>query len=108
MTLQVVQHGACPSAFSVYESRVILTDTVILIAGRGGRVVECWLGLATGRSRLGSNLTAENFSLRNFGNSVYPALPVSFGRTLKAVGPFYLVSIMSGEVNKPTSLHWNV
>ena len=27
--------------------------------------------------------------------------------TLKAVGPFYLVS-MSGEVKDPTSPHWNV
>ena len=27
--------------------------------------------------------------------------------TLKAVGPFYLVS-MPGEVNDPTSPHWNV
>ena len=27
--------------------------------------------------------------------------------TLKAVGPFYLVSI-SGEVKDPTSPHWNV
>ena len=31
----------------------------------------------------GSNPTAENFSLRNFGNSVYPALPVSFGGDTK-------------------------
>ena len=32
----------------------------------------------------GSNPTAENFSLRNFGNSVYPALPVSFGGDTKS------------------------
>ena len=39
-------------------------------------------------------------SLRNFGNSVYPALPlVSFGgdTNIKAVGPFYLVSNASGS-----------
>ena len=36
-------------------------------------------------------------SLRTFGNSVYPALPVSFGGHNKAVCPFYLVS-MPGEV----------
>ena len=74
---------------------------------------------------LGSN-TALATSLWNFGNSVYPALPVSFGgdtstsstlysapsysritrrEKLKAVGPFYLVS-MPGEVKYPTSLHW--
>ena len=40
--------------------------------------LERWLGVATGRSRSGSNPAAVT-SLRNFGNSVYPALPVSFG-----------------------------
>ena len=40
--------------------------------------LERWLGLATGRSRPGSNPAAKT-SLRNFGNSVYLALPVSFG-----------------------------
>ena len=68
--------------------------------------LERWLRLTTGRSRPGSN-PAEATSLRNFGNSVYPSLPVSFGETLKAVGPFYLVSI-PGEVKDPTSPHWNV
>ena len=38
-----------------------------------------WLGLATGRYRPGSNPAAAT-SLRNFGNCVYPALPVSFGK----------------------------
>ena len=36
------------------------------------------------RTVRGSNPTAENFSLRNFGNSVYPALPVSFGGDTKS------------------------
>ena len=36
-------------------------------------------GLELGRTVEGSNPTSENFSVRNFGNSVYPALPVSFG-----------------------------
>ena len=49
---------------------------------------------------LGSNLAAAT-SLRTFGNSVYPTLSVSFGETLKAVGPFYLVS-MPGQVKDPT------
>ena len=39
--------------------------------------------------------------LRNFGDSVYSNLPVSFGETLKAVGRLYLVS-MPGEVKYPT------
>ena len=37
----------------------------LLVHDVGGAVVE-WLGLVTGRSRPGSNPTAENFSLRNF------------------------------------------
>ena len=43
--------------------------------------LERWTGDRTVR---GSNPTAENFSLRNFGNSVYPALPVSFGGDTKS------------------------
>ena len=36
--------------------------------------LECWLGLVTGQSRPGSNPTVlRKTSLRNFGNSVYPA-----------------------------------
>ncbi len=69
--------------------------------------LERWLGLATGRSWPGSN-PAAGTSLQNFGNPVYPALPVSFGGdNKKAVGPFYLVS-MPVEVKDPTSPHWNV
>ena len=45
--------------------------------------LERWLGQATGWSRLGSNPSAAT-SLRNFGNSVYPALPVSFGGDTKS------------------------
>ena len=43
----------------------------------------------------------KNFSLRNFGNSVYPACQCLSDETVKAVavGPFYLVSMaMPGEV----------
>ena len=55
----------------------------------------------------GSNAAAAT-SLRNSDNSVYPALRLCqrlSEETLKAVGPFYLVS-MPGEVKDPTSLHW--
>ena len=56
--------------------------------GRGGRKGARWpsgLERWTGdRTVQGSNPTAENFSLRNFGNSVYPALPVSFGGDTKS------------------------
>ena len=43
--------------------------------------LEHWTGDRTVR---GSNPTAENFLLRNVGNSVYPALPVSFGGDTKS------------------------
>ena len=43
--------------------------------------LEHWTGDRTVR---GSNPNAENFSLRNFGNSVYPALPVCFGGDTKS------------------------
>ena len=48
--------------------------------------LERWLALATGRCGSGSNPTAENF-----GNSVYPALPVSFGGDTQSRG-----SLVSG------------
>ena len=52
-------------------------------------------------------LFGKNFSLRNFGNFDYPACQCLSDETVKAVGPFYLVS-MPGEVKDPTSPHWNV
>ena len=45
-----------------------------------------------------------------FGTLAIPFTPLCqclSEETLKAVGPFYLVS-MPGEVKYPTSLHWNV
>ena len=60
-----------------------VTDTVALSLTQtlksGARVpsgLERWTG---DRVVLGSNLAAATYSLRNFGNSFYPALPVSFG-----------------------------
>ena len=69
-----------------------------------------WVRESTGdRTFDGSSPTSvkKNFSLRNFGNSVYPACQCLSDETVKAVGPFYLVS-MPGEVKDPTSPHWNV
>ena len=60
---------------------------IVARALRGARWpngLQLWLGLATGRSRPDSNAPAENVLLRNFGNSVYPALPVSFGGYTKS------------------------
>ena len=45
--------------------------------------LEHWLGLATVWSWPGSN-PAVLTSLRDFGNSVHPALPVSFGGDTKS------------------------
>ena len=64
------------------STRRLSLDSQALTGSQGARWpsgLERWLGLATGRSRPDSNPTSQNFSLRNFGNSVYPALPVSFG-----------------------------
>ena len=54
---------------------------------------------------LGSNPAAAT-PLRNFGHDPFtPLYQCISNDTLKAVGPFYLVS-MPGEVKDPTSLHW--
>ena len=42
-----------------------------------------WVRASTGWSMVRVPLR-KNFSLRNFGNSVYPALPVSFGGDSKS------------------------
>ena len=54
-----------------------------------------------------SPTSVKTVLFRNFGNSVYPACQCLSDETVKAVGPFYLVS-MPGEVKYPTSPHWNV
>ena len=82
------------SCFNLYTA-FRLTPCRRCCTGRGGREggavaekgarwpsgLERWTG---DRTVQGSNPTAENFSLRNFGNSVYPALPVSFGGDTKS------------------------
>ena len=74
---------------------------------RGGAVAE-WVRASTGdRTIDGSTPTAGDFE---FGTLAIPlTLLCQFlsDETLKAVGPFYLVS-MPGEVKYPTSPHWNV
>ena len=74
-------------------------------AGGGGRWpsgLECWLGLATGFE--------SHCKKFRFGTLAIPFTPLCkrlSEETLKAVGPFYLVS-MPGEVKDITSPHWNV
>ena len=63
------------------------------------------------RTAQGSSASAENFSLRNFGNSVYPALPVSFGgdsKSRRSLLSVVYASPVPGKVKDPTSLHWNM
>ena len=65
--------------------------------------------MATGHSRPGSNPTAVKRTF-HFGTLAVPFTPLCqclSEETLKAVDPFYLVS-MPGEVKDPTSPHWNV
>ena len=57
--------------------------------------------LKTGHRMVQGSNPAGGTSHWNFGNSVYPALPVSLGGDTNAVGPFYLVST-PGEVKDPT------
>ena len=64
------------SDFNPLYSKLFATRIVIMRWARWPSGLERWTG---DRTVQGSNPTAETFSLRNFGNSVYPALPVSFG-----------------------------
>ena len=68
-----------------------------------------WVRASTGDRMVdGSSPTAVKTF--RFGTLVIPFTPLCqclSDETLKAVGPFYLVS-MPGEVKDPTSPHWNV
>ena len=67
-----------------------------------------WLGMATGHSRPGSNPTSvKTFRFETLAIPFTPLCQCLSEETLKAVGPFYLVS-MPGEVKDPTNPHWNV
>ena len=64
--------------------------------------------MATGHSRPGSNPTSVKTF--RFGTLAIPFTLLCqclSDETIKAVGPFYLVS-MPGEVKDPTSPHWSV
>ena len=73
--------------------------------------LERWFGLATGRFPAGLNRPVR-IPVRKlcFGTLAIPFTPLCqclSEETLKAVGPFYLVS-MPGEVKDPTSPHYLV
>ncbi len=65
----------CISTYSLQFSRLCRVLPVV-----GGAVAE-WVRVLDWRP---DGPGSENFSLRNFGNSVYPALPVSFGGDTKS------------------------
>ena len=66
-----------------------------------------WLWMATGHSRPGSTPTAGDFEFGTLAIPLTLLCQCLSDETLKAVGPFYLVS-MPGEVKDPTSPPWNV
>ena len=72
-------------------------------------VIAEWVRVSTGdRTVDGSTPTSVKTVL--FGTLANPFTPLCqclSDETVKAVGPFYLVS-MPGEVKDPTSPHWNV
>ena len=75
------------------------------MGGRWPSGLEHWLGMETEHSRPGS--VKKTF---RFGTSAIPFTLLCqclSDETVKAVGPFYLVS-MPGEVKDPTSPQWNV
>ena len=70
-------------------------------------MAECVRALAwTGDRTVLAGFESHCGNLR-FGTLAIPFTPLCSEETLKAVGPFYLVS-MPGEVKDPTSPHWNV
>ena len=75
----------------------------------GGGAVAEWVTVSTGdRTVDGSSTTSiKKNSLRNIGIPFTLLCQCLSDETIKAVGPFYLVS-MPGEVKDPTSPHWNV
>ena len=83
---------------------------VFAITTRGGAVAEwvrasAWTGDRTVPAGFESHCGKPRF-----GTLAIPFTPLCqclSEETLKAVGPFYLVS-MPGEVKDPTSPHWNV
>ena len=71
----------------------------VIFGLEGSQSLECRTG---NRGVMGSNpASAGATSLRNFGNSAYPTLPVSFAGDTKSRQSLLSVS-MPGEVNDPT------
>ena len=68
-----------------------------------------WIRASTGDRMVdGSSLTSvKTFRFGTLAISFTPLCQCLSDETVKAVGPFYMLS-MPGEVKDPTSPHWNV
>ena len=81
------------------NTRTDNTDDQVLVGGGGSVVRACdWQSSGRGFESCWGRL--ENLAI-----SFTPLCQCLSEDTLKAAGPFYLVS-MPGEVQNPTSLHW--
>ena len=86
----------------------VSSRTSVLRPTAGGAVAERVRASTGDRTVDGSSPTSVNTFL--FGTLAIPFTPLCqclSDETVKAVGPFYPVS-MPGEVKDPTSPHWNV
>ena len=105
----------CPVGSFLYTSilfspgnRNVYVGLFSVIGARWPSGLERWLGMAPGHFRPGSNPTSVKTF--RFGTLAIPFTPLCqclSDETVKAVGPFSLVS-MPGQVKDPTSPHWNV
>ena len=78
-------------------------DTVEIVLNQeedDGPGFKTTCGRAWDFSVKGTRVQNHLLPFRNLGNFVHPALPVSFGKDIKATGPFYLVS-MPAEIKDP-------
>ena len=92
--MNVTGEGVSPfqTTYLIFISSLILSDLICALPALsyGGSAVAQWLESGSvvraqdgDRGGLGSD-SAGGTSLQNFGNSVYPALPVSFGGDTKS------------------------
>ena len=100
-------NAGCFMGTELINNLMYADDLVILAPSQGGAVAE-WVRASIGdRTIDGSTPTAGDFEFGTLAIPLTLLCQCLSDETLKAVGPFYLVS-MPGEVNDPTSPHWNV
>ena len=92
-------------AVGFYQLFIYFAELVLYnMGGPKPTGLERWTG---DRVVLSSDPAVETL-LRNFGNSVYPTLPVSFRWNTKSRRALLsgVYDSMPGEVKDPTNLHW--